>query len=326
MKNRTASAGEECLENRVARLEDQARFTLDALELAASLGDFKVSISSLHDPTLLLHEVVSRVATITSFTASAVYLVDEGISDFYLAYSDQQEWNDKIESAIASFIDSGMFAFALREGRPVVVHSVELQRRVLLHVLETSSRVRGMFVGVFPDGAKNLTAIEMALLSIVCKNCASAVEVFELYKCFRSGGEDVVAFSESLPVGFLDIDESGRILFANKVAGKLLDSVATPEKRHFIDFLVAEERDRIESLLISCLAFCMPRQEYQAEALAKPQSTMRTQTVLDSVNGQKVVSLHITPLVRNGGMVLRGILAPADETPTGEEQIEGMSL
>lgn len=324
MENKTAPSGVEYLEDRVARLEDQARFTLDALELAASLGDFQVSISSLHEPTLLLHEVVSRAATITPFTVSAVYLVDEGTSDFYLAYSDQQDWNEKIEAATNSFIDSGMFSFALKEGRPVVVHAADLQRRVLLHVLETSSRVRGMFVGIFPEGAKNLTAIEMALLSIVCKNCASAVEVFELYKCFRSGGEDVVAFSDSLPAGVLDIDECGRILFANKSAGKLLGSVATPEKRHFIDFLVSDERDRIASLLISCFAFGVPALEYQTETLAKPQSTMRTQTVLETVNGQKAVSLHITPLQRNGSIVLRGVLAPADEMHTGSELVEGM--
>ncbi|SIN69685.1 GAF domain-containing protein [Halodesulfovibrio marinisediminis] len=324
MQNKTEPVGVEYLKDRVVRLEDQARFTLDALELAASLGDFQVSISSLHEPTLLLHEAVSRAATITPFTAAAVYLVDEGTSDFYLAYSDQHDWNDRIEAAINLFIDSGMFSFALREGRPVVVHADDLQRRVLLHVLETSSRVRGMFIGVFPEDTKNLTAIEMALLSIVCKNCASSVEVFELYKCFRSGGEDVVAFSDSLPTGVLDIDESGRILFANKIAGKLLGSVAAPQKKHFIDFLVPEERDRVESLLISCFALGVPVREYQTETLARPQSTMRTQTVLETVEGRKVVTLHVTSLKRNGAIVMRGVLAPADEMVTGVAQTKAI--
>lgn len=324
MQNKTAPASVGFLEDRVVRLEEQARFTLDALELAASLGDFQVSISSLHEPTLLLHEAVSRAATITPFAVAAVYLVDEGTSDFYLAYSDQQDWNEKIDTAINSFIDSGMFSFALREGRPVVVHADELQRSVLLHVLETSSRVRGMFVGIFSEGAKNLSAVEMALLSIVCKNCASSVEVFELYKCFRSGGEDVVAFSDSLPTGVLDIDERGRILFANKNAGKLLNSVAAPHKKHFIDFLVPEERERVKSLLISCFALEGPTREYQTESIAMPQNSMRTQTVLDTAEGKKVVSLHITPLKRNGSVVLRGVLAPADEMVAGVESAEAM--
>lgn len=323
MENKTASSGVEYLEDRVSRLEDQARFTLDALELAASLGDCQVSISSLHEPTLLLREAASRVAMITPFSASAVYLVDEGTSDFYLAYSDQQEWNEKIEAATNSFIDSGMFSFALREGRPVVVHAVELQRRVLLHVLETSSRVRGMFVGVFPEGAKNLTAVEMALLSIVCKNCASAIEVFELYKCFRSGGEEVVAFSDSLPVGVLDIGVNGRILFTNKVAGKLLGSIASPEKQSIIDFLIPEERERVESLLISCFALGVSASDYQTEALAKPQTSMRIHTVLETPYEPQPVSLHVTPLRRNGAVVLRGVLAPVDDVMTDIEQAKG---
>ncbi|WP_066854909.1 GAF domain-containing protein [Halodesulfovibrio spirochaetisodalis] len=324
MESNIAPAGVESLEGQVARLEDQARFTLDALELAASLGDFQTSISSLHEPTLLLQEVVTRVATITPFTASAVYLVDEGTSDFYLAYSDRQEWSEKIESATTSFIDSGMFSFALKEGRPVVVHAVEVQRRVLLHVLETSSRVRGMFVGVFSEGASNLTAVEMALLSIVCKNCASAVEAFELYKCFKCGGEDIVAFSDSLPAGVLDIGKNGRILFANKFAGKLLGSFAAPEKRSFIEYLVPEEQERIASLLISCYAFGVPAQEYQTESLAKPQSSMRTQTVLNTLEGRKIVTLHLTPLERSGNIVLRGVLAPTDEMHNGTAVVEGI--
>ncbi|MCT4626821.1 GAF domain-containing protein [Halodesulfovibrio sp.] len=324
MESKKAPVDVESLEGRVARLEDQTRFTLDALELAASLGEFEVGISSLHEPTLLLREVVARVATITPFAASAVYLVDEGSSDFYQAYSDRQEWSAQIESAITSFIDSGMFTFALREGRPVIVHSVELQRRVVLHVLETSSRVRGMFVGVFSEGAKNLTAVEMALLSIVCKNCASAVEVFELYKCFKCGGEDVIAFSDSLPAGVVDLSKNGRILITNKFASKLLGSVATPEKRYLTEFLIPEERERIASLLISCCAFSVPEQEYQTESLAKTQSTMRTQTVLDSAEGQKNISLHITPLQRNGDTFLRGVLAPMDEMYNGAALVEGM--
>lgn len=316
MGNKMQSSVVEHLEERVAHLEDQARFTLDALELAASLGDFQVSISSLHEPTALLGEAVARVSRITRFSASAFYLVDEGSSDFYLAYTDEPDWKEPVETAITSFIDSGMFAFALTEGRPVIVHSVELNRRILLHILETSSRVRGMFVGVFPDGARNLTAIEIALLSIVCKNCASAVEVFELYKCFKCGSEDVLTFADSLPVGMVDIGKEGRVLFANRAAGGLMSGQGISQKCSFTDYLIPEERERVASLLISCFTYDPSDEGYKMETLAKSVATMRTQTVLETACGLKTVNLHIAPIRRNGETVLRGIIAPADEMQT----------
>ena len=318
MGNETKSSVVEHLEERVAHLEDQARFTLDALELAASLGDFQVSISSLHEPTALLGEAVARIARIARFSASAFYLVDEGSSDFYLAYSDKPDWSESIEAAITSFIDSGMFAFALTEGRPVIVHSVELKTRIVLHVLETSSRVRGMFMGVFPDEARNLTAIEMALLSIVCKNCASAVEVFELYKCFKCGGEDVLTFADSLPAGMIDIGREGRLLFANKAAGEIMGGQCSPQKCYFMEYLVPEERERVASLLVSCFAYGHSthgnsNDEYKTETIAKPAAAMRAQTILETARGMKSVTLHLTPMLRNGETVLRGIIAPVDD-------------
>ena len=274
---------------RMARLEDQARHALDALELAASLGDFQVSISSLHEPTLLLREVVTRLCSIATFSASVVYLVDERSSDFYLAYADQQEWSEKVKQAVDSFIDNGMFAFALKEGRPVVVHSSELECKVLLHVLETSSRVRGMFVGVLPEKAKNISAIEMALLSIVCKNCANAIETFELYKCFKSGGEECAVFADSLPTGVLDLDCKGRLLLVNKAASELLECAVYPEKHYFIDFLVQEEKERMASLLRSCYSFGENLLEYATEKLARPVQPMRTQTTLLTGRGRQNV-------------------------------------
>lgn len=304
---------------RMASLEEQARHALDALELAASLGDFQISISSLHEPTLVLREAVSRICSIADFDASVVYLVDESSSDFYLAYAEQQEWVEQVKQAVDSFIDSGMFAFALQEGRPVVVHSTELQCKVLLHVLETSSRVRGMFVGVLPDESKNLSAIEMALLSIVCKNCASAVEIFELYRCFKSGGEDLALYADSLPTGVVDLDGAGRLLFVNKAASLLLDSTVHPDKRLLTDFLVEEEKERMASLIRSCYTFGENLAEYATEQLSIPSQPMRTQTTLHTEDGQQTVNIHVTPVLRNDMVVLRAIIALVDNMQEGAE-------
>ncbi|UCG79860.1 MAG: hypothetical protein JSV60_07715, partial [Desulfobacterales bacterium] len=49
------------LEGRIQYLEEINRFTLDALEMAASLGDFQTSINKLQEPSVILQETRSRI-------------------------------------------------------------------------------------------------------------------------------------------------------------------------------------------------------------------------------------------------------------------------
>ena len=73
------------LESRLEYLEEVNRFTIDALEMAASLGDFQSSIQRLDEPHAILKEMGSRIKRLIPFEAIAFYLVDEATSDFYLA-------------------------------------------------------------------------------------------------------------------------------------------------------------------------------------------------------------------------------------------------
>ncbi len=49
------------LEERIQYLEEVNRFTMDALEMAASLGDFQPNISKLEDVPVILKETRSRI-------------------------------------------------------------------------------------------------------------------------------------------------------------------------------------------------------------------------------------------------------------------------
>ena len=82
-------------------------------------------------------------------------------------------------------IDNGTFAWVLREHRPVIVSSKDYRKRLLLRVMSTKSRTRGMFVGVLAQNEKDISHISLSLLSIVMMNGANALESFELYRMIK---------------------------------------------------------------------------------------------------------------------------------------------
>ena len=179
------SPSREDLENRILSLEDQARFTLDVLEMASELGDFQASINKLHEPTEILRETMGRIGGLISFQCMAFMLVDEGNSDFTLNLCQPDSFAPLVGSEMSHLIDSGIFPLAIRENRPITVYSRDKQYRILLHVLATNARTRGMFIGLMHRKDRNISSIVLSLLTIILKNCANAIESFELYRLLR---------------------------------------------------------------------------------------------------------------------------------------------
>lgn len=175
------------LERRLRALEEQARLTHDILDLAATLGDFQTSINKLHTPDMLLAETASRIATLTHFAGMAFWLVDEHTSDFTLSQCTPPEYQPMVERETQAAIEHGFFAVALRENRPIVIYSQEGHMRLVYHVLATSSRTRGMFLGFMPRSDPNVPGLILSLTTIILKNCANALESFELYSLLRQG-------------------------------------------------------------------------------------------------------------------------------------------
>jgi len=175
----------EDLESRILSLEEQARFTLDVLEMASELGDFQASINKLHEPTEILRETLGRIGGLISFQCMAFMLVDEHDSDFTLNLCQPEDFRSLVGSEMAHLIDSGIFSLAIRENRPITVYSRDKEHRILLHVLATNARTRGMFIGLMHRKDRNISSIVLSLLTIILKNCANAIESFELYRLLR---------------------------------------------------------------------------------------------------------------------------------------------
>ena len=177
------------IEGRLNYLEEINRFTIDALEMAASLGDFHSRIDKLQDPDAILRETSPRVKSLIPFQAVSFYLVDEASSDFVQVHCDPPSQIDFVKGEVEFLIDNGTFAWALRERRAVTVSSKDFQRQVLLHVMATQARIWGLFVGILHPGEKNIPGVSLSLLSIILLNSANTLESFELYRMVQKARE-----------------------------------------------------------------------------------------------------------------------------------------
>ena len=191
MDNKKTSPSRKHLEERLAYLEEVNRSTMKALDTAAYFGNFQSSINKLHDPTRILSVTRDRLLSIIPFKTTAFFLVDEKDSDFVLFMCDPETDAALIQDEMDVLIDDGTFARALKEKKAVITHATGVKEEVLIHVLTTESRVRGMFVGILEQKSKTIKEASMVLLSIIMVHSANAIESFELYNSLRSVNKEL---------------------------------------------------------------------------------------------------------------------------------------
>jgi nitrogen-specific signal transduction histidine kinase/ActR/RegA family two-component response regulator len=149
--NKKLNMDPESLLTRIEYLEENRRLIQNALEMALSLGDFQKNINKGYGPEHILREAEKRVQYLIPFEANAFYLVDQEQADFALSVCEPSEKTQFIEDQVSYLIDKGFFAWAIRERRGVTISSHDHSKQLMLHVIATYSRIRGMFVGVLPD-------------------------------------------------------------------------------------------------------------------------------------------------------------------------------
>ena len=171
---------------RIEYLEENRRLIQNALEMALSLGDFQENINKGYVPENILRETEKRVRYLIPFEANAFYLVDQDKSDFALSVCEPSDKNQFLEDQVNYMIDKGFFAWAIRERRGVTISSHDHSKQLMLHVIATYSRIRGMFVGVLPDKKNILPDKSMTVLSIIMQNTANALESLEFYQLLRN--------------------------------------------------------------------------------------------------------------------------------------------
>lgn len=229
MKNRVKHIHvDSCLEERIKHLEGVEQFVIDSLEMASSLGDFQSSINKLHDVTTILKETGMKVKSLIPFEAIAFFLVNEENSEFTLRHIDSEELSAYVRCEVDHSIEDGVFAWALREKRPVVVLTHKHQKSLVLHSMATATRVRGMFVGILDRDVHPILNVSLSLVSFILYNSANAIESFELYRRIREISSNLERIDnyrllfDSAPDGVEVVDAGMNIIDCNDSQRKLL--------------------------------------------------------------------------------------------------------
>jgi signal transduction histidine kinase/ActR/RegA family two-component response regulator len=171
---------------RIEYLEENRRFIQNVLESALSLVDFQENILNSYGPENILEESEKRIRYLIPFEADALYLVNQDTSDFQMAACMPPEMREYMAAEVEDMIEKGFFAWAIRERRGVTITSRDRTRRLVLHVIATHSRIRGMFVGLIDDSRRQIPDTSLTLLSIILLNTANALESLEFYRLLRS--------------------------------------------------------------------------------------------------------------------------------------------
>ena len=145
-----------------------------------------------------------------------------------------------------------------------MISSHNASKKLILHVMATSSRVRGMFVGCLDKEVSAISDISRSLLSIILLNSSNALESFELYKTIREITESLerkenyrVLF-EAAPDGVEVLDSKGTIIDCNKTQEVMLgfrreEMVGSPAD-HFLSGRINEQ--------FADMLWLMPKTDY----------------------------------------------------------------
>lgn len=184
--NKNANLDPEILLARIEYLEENRRLIQNALEMALSLGDFQKNVNNGYGSEHILQEAEKKLRYLIPFEANAFYLVDQEKSDFALSVCEPPDQQKYIEDQVGYMIEEGFFAWAIRERRGVTISSHDHSRQLILHVIATYSRIRGMFIGLLPDKKNVIPDKSLTLLSIILLNTANALESLEFYRLLRN--------------------------------------------------------------------------------------------------------------------------------------------
>jgi len=180
------------LEQRVQYLEELNRSTLRALDLAMSFCDCQNRLSLPHlDNRIIFNSACSYLKRIIPFRAMAFYLTDEEDPEFRLKSCNPFAERPTIEEDVDRQVSNGVFAWALRQNRAVIIPSSKPDRKVVLHSLVTASQTIGMFVGILDDGEIKVDKNIAYLLTIIFFNTARSLENAGLFKKVRDHNLDL---------------------------------------------------------------------------------------------------------------------------------------
>jgi diguanylate cyclase len=170
------------LRARVEYLEEINRWHMLGIDLLASMQEIYSDAKRGRNPTVILANARQYLSRLIEWETIAFMRVHEEDASFELFDCYPEQHQSEIQRYLDDFIDSGEFAWAINQNREVILQPKGKSKPIVLHLLTTKTRIRGMFVGVPKNGIDSIPDGSLTLLSVILHHTAYALESAELYK------------------------------------------------------------------------------------------------------------------------------------------------
>lgn len=210
------------LEKQVDHLSRERENALNALDQAASLGQFEAGLSSREDAFAILEETAERARAMIRFDAVAFYLVNRQTFDFELSHCFPADRRELLTAEVEALIADNSFAWALSRNRGSFFSTLDKSGELMLHPLNTRSGIQGMFVGLLGEDKKDILDTTVGLFTVVMQASGHALETLrfnlQLREINRSLEQKVAERTRQLK----DSYEQLRHIIDNLAAGVVL--------------------------------------------------------------------------------------------------------
>lgn len=195
----------EFLQERVSYLEESNQRFMLILEMLASSSEFQGDLSRAKDVEAIFKATASQLRRIFSFQSMG-FLDSQPDGSFELLVADPAAAHGALQGMVEKCMMDGTFAWALNRNQAVLA-PLETGETLLLQVVATQSRIRGMFVGTLHGSSAALDAPSLNALSIVLYSCAYALESTILYAMLHDHTQHL---EERVQVRTRDLEEARR--------------------------------------------------------------------------------------------------------------------
>ncbi|HEX9022924.1 MAG TPA: ATP-binding protein [Geobacteraceae bacterium] len=324
------------LEERVSYLEEANCNYVAILETLASCSDFQADLSRDKSVDGIFRATLTQISHIFPFQEMG--LLENGEDNgFALTACEPSACREVLSADIDRAIMNGDFAWALNRSQAVIIPTTEGKRSILLHVIATQTRIRGMFVASLAGGSGKIDPPTLNALSITLLTTAYAMESSTLHNMLRENllslenkvmerTEELMAARDAAEAGARDLKIANEQLCHEILERKRIeDELLRAQKLESLGVFaggIAHDFNNILTAILGNLSFA--RMQLSSNTIAKrleecEKATVRaselTRQLLTFAKGGEPAKRLIAPapLIREAtSLVLRGLNSVCD--------------